>query len=174
MPTVRDVTGHQQLETIGVLHELFTRERIDYWLFGGWAVDFHAGRATRPHADIDIAIWRSDFARVGDVLAQLGWSRVRQPGEDGYTQFRKGSVDIDVAFLARDEEGLVFTPLDDGRGEWPLGTFGDEEEELLGVRARVVGLASLIEDKSEVRSDPSTTAKDQADRAVLDDVKKDD
>jgi hypothetical protein len=27
-----------------------------YWLFGGWAVDFHAGRVTRDHADIDLAV----------------------------------------------------------------------------------------------------------------------
>jgi hypothetical protein len=28
---------------------------IAYWLFGGWAVDFHAGQVTREHGDIDIA-----------------------------------------------------------------------------------------------------------------------
>jgi hypothetical protein len=42
------------------------------------------------------------------------------------------------------------------------------------VRARVVRLVSLIEDKSEVRSDPSTAMKDQADIAVLVDIAKDD
>jgi hypothetical protein len=36
-----------QLETIGWLHALFTEHGVDYWLFGGWAVDFHVGRVTR-------------------------------------------------------------------------------------------------------------------------------
>jgi hypothetical protein len=170
----RHVTGNPQLDTIGLLHDLFKQDGIDYWLFGGWAVDFYAGRITRPHADIDLAIWRTDLNAVGELLAQEGWSRVRQPGEDGYTQYRNGAVDIDVAFLAKDEDGTVFTPLADGRADWPVGAFGHGEEELLGVRARVVGLVSLIEDKSEVRSDPSTATKDQADIAVLVDVVRDD
>ena len=36
-----------------------------------------------------------------------------------------------------------------------------------GVRARIVGLASLIEDNSGPRHDPAVTAKDQADVALL-------
>jgi hypothetical protein len=36
-----------------------------------------------------------------------------------------------------------------------------------GVRARVVGLASLIEDKSGPRHDPAVLAKDRADVALL-------
>ena len=39
--------------------------------------------------------------------------------------------------------------------------------EVNGVQARVVGLASLIEDKSGPRHDPAMTAKDQADVALL-------
>ena len=35
------------------------------------------------------------------------------------------------------------------------------------VHARVVGLASLIEDKSGARHDPAVSAKDQADVALL-------
>lgn len=32
-----------QLEALGRLHELFERHGIDYWVFGGWAVDLYAG-----------------------------------------------------------------------------------------------------------------------------------
>ncbi|HEY3843555.1 MAG TPA: hypothetical protein VGL48_09930 [Acidimicrobiales bacterium] len=161
------MTGNHQLDAIGVLHGLFEREGTDYWLFGGWAVDFHAGRITRPHTDIDVAVWRTDLARIGELLEQQGWSCVRQSDEDGYVQYRRGSIDIDVAFLAQDENGTVYTPLDEGRGDWPVGAFGQAEKELLGVRARVVGLSSLVADKSEVHPDPSAARKDQADIAVL-------
>jgi hypothetical protein len=163
----------QQLVAIGRLHDRFEGHGIDYWLFGGWAVDFHAGRRTRTHADIDVAIWRTDLAAVDRVLRQEDWTRVPQPGEDGYTQYENGSLHLDLAFLARDGDGLVYTPLADGRGDWPAGSFGDEVAALGDVRARVVELPSLIADKSEDRTDPETARKDAADIAVLGRIQKD-
>lgn len=68
---------------------------------------------------------------------------------------------------ACDEAGIVYTPLVEGRGDWPVGSFGDAQAEVDGVRARVVGLASLIEDKSGPRHDPAVLAKDRADVALL-------
>ena len=41
---------------------------IAYWLFGGWAVDFYAGRITRPHVDVDIAVWLDDVPRIAALL----------------------------------------------------------------------------------------------------------
>ncbi|MDQ6633683.1 MAG: hypothetical protein M3Z10_02885, partial [Gemmatimonadota bacterium] len=64
-------------------------------------------------------------------------------------------------------DGRVYTPLRDGRGEWPDESFGDDTVELLGVRARVIRLGALISDKSVAREDPSTTAKDRADLRSL-------
>jgi hypothetical protein len=52
-----------QLATLARVHELLTENAIDYWLFGGWAVDFHARAVTRQHADIDMAIWSMDALR---------------------------------------------------------------------------------------------------------------
>ena len=57
--------------------------------------------------------------------------------------------------------------LTDGQGAWPDGSFGETIAEVNGVQARVVGLASLIEDKSGPRHDPAATTKDQADVALL-------
>jgi hypothetical protein len=156
-----------QLETIGRLHALLSEQGIDYWLFGGWAVDFHAGRVSRDHADVDVAVWRSDLEHVRDLLEADGWIHAPEPGEEGYTGYERGEVRVELAFLARDEAGTVYTPLQDGRGEWPDGSFGEAVAELNGVQARVVGLASLIEDKSGPRDDPTTAAKDGADVALL-------
>jgi hypothetical protein len=156
-----------QLETVGRLHELLARHGIDAWLFGGWAVDFHAGRVTRAHADIDLAVWDADFDRVDVLLRGDGWDRHVQPGEDGYTEYRRGDARLDVAFLARDADGVVYTPLKEGRGEWSVGAFDYGVVELMGVRARVVSVASLLADKSERRDDPSADRKDRADVAVL-------
>ncbi len=157
-----------QLDAIERLHELFGRHEIDYWLFGGWAVDFHARNITRTHEDIDIAVWKADLDRVDMVLRRDGWKRSTRFGEDGYTEYVHGSTRLDLAFLARDVNGVVYTPLAEGRGRWPDGAFGDDVMELEGVTAHIVTLSSLIEDKSEPHGDdPSTTMKDQADVAVL-------
>jgi hypothetical protein len=156
-----------QLRALGSLHDLFEQQEIDYWVFGGWAVDLHAGRLTRPHADIDVAVWMSDLGRIDESLSQAGWHHAPQTGEDGFTQYVHEEARLDLAFLVRDDDGIVYTPTESGRGEWPIGTFGNDVGDLLGVSARVVSLSSLLSDKSEVRSDPSTRAKDQADEAVL-------
>jgi hypothetical protein len=161
-----DPTPSRQLQTIGWLHAHFTEQGIDYWLFGGWAVDFHAGRVTRQHEDVDVAVWQADLPRIWTDLEANGWTHAPQEGEDGYTGFERDGLRLELAFLASDEAG-TYTPLADGRGEWPPGSFAGAEAEVGGVRARVVGLDALIEDKGGPRADPAVLAKDRADHAVL-------
>jgi hypothetical protein len=157
-----------QLEALDGLHRLFERESIDYWLFGGWAVDLHVGSVTRPHEDLDIAIWQADYARVCELLAADRWVHAPEPGEDGSTGFTHGSLRLELAFLARGERGEVYTPLRDGRAAWADGAFEDEVGEIGGVRARVISRRSLRAEKSEAREDAVAAAKDRADVATLD------
>jgi aminoglycoside-2''-adenylyltransferase len=168
MPDVDTGEGAQaQLRTIDWLHSVFEEQRIDYWLFGGWAVDFHAGRITRDHADVDVAVWAVDLDRIGTLLEAAGWARAAAPDDNGYTAFERAGTRLELAFLARDDAGVVHTPLGEGRGDWPAGSFGDDKGHVEGVLARVVGLASLMEDKSGPRLDPVAAAKDHADVTVL-------
>lgn len=39
---------------------------------GGWALDLFLGRATRPHSDVELAVFRDDQARLHDQFA--GWT----------------------------------------------------------------------------------------------------
>lgn len=161
---------HNSSEQLAALAELdlwLASQDVDYWLFGGWAVDFHAGRITRAHGDIDIAVWSDDSKRLARLLRQRAWVHRPGVGEDGYTCYERDGLQLEIAFLARDEEGNIYTPLRDGRGEWPADSFGDEVAQLLGVRVRVVGRESLIADKSIIRSDAVIAAKDRADLASL-------
>jgi hypothetical protein len=163
----RPVTStDDQLAAIGRLDELFGRVRVDYWLFGGWAVDFHAGVVTRDHADIDIAVWHADAAAVDALLTADGWANKPAPEQDGYTTYTRHGLHLDLAFLARDGE-TVYTPLEAGRGEWPAGSFGEYVGEVRGAHARVVSASSLLVDKSQHRDDLATAMKDAADVAVL-------
>lgn len=156
-----------QLSTIGWLDALFTAQGLDYWLFGGWAVDFHAGRVTRDHADVDVAVWAADLDRIRALLEPEGWVHTPEPGENGYIGYERQGVRLELAFLASDEAGTVHTPLAEGRGDWPASSFGEDRVELGGVSAVVVSLTSLIEDKSGTRCDPVAAEKDLADVALL-------
>jgi hypothetical protein len=161
------MSSAEQLAALARVLGLLEQRGIGYWLFGGWAVDFHAGSITRAHDDLDMAVWLNDHDRIAALLAADGWKQAREAGEDGYTGYERGGVRLELAFLARDEDGEVFTPLRNGRGAWPDGAFADDVAELLGVRAHVISLNALRADKSETREDPAVAAKDRADVAIL-------
>lgn len=156
-----------QLAALAEIDRLLERHGIDYWLFGGWSVDFHAGSVTRPHDDLDLGVWLEDHGRIAELLVAAGWQHAPEEGEDGYTGYENGGVRLELAFLARDDDGRVYTPLREGRGAWPEGAFGDEHAELRGVRARVINRRALEEDKSQPHDDPVVAAKDRADLATL-------
>jgi hypothetical protein len=41
---------------------------------GGWAIDLFINRLTRPHKDVDFAIWRRDQLALHAYLTAQGWS----------------------------------------------------------------------------------------------------
>lgn len=48
---------------------------VPFWLDGDWCIDALLGRQTRDHADVDLAIERSEEARALSVLCVLGFGR---------------------------------------------------------------------------------------------------
>ena len=142
---------------------------IEYWLFGGWAVDFHVGRATRDHDDVDLAIWLADMARIEEVLAAGGWADLLGPDIDGGKAFGREGVRLELTYLYRDDDGEISTPLLDGtHGRWTREALGEDVAALDGIRARVVALAPLTRMKARGRGDaPADAAKDRADHDAL-------
>lgn len=49
---------------------------------GGWAIDLHLNRVTRPHKDVDFAMLRKDQLVVQDHLLSKGWAL--QKAVDGH------------------------------------------------------------------------------------------
>lgn len=163
------MSARQQLNALAGLHRCFEAEGVEYWLFGGWAVDFHAGVVTRPHGDLDVAIWLRDLPRVGRILDDEGWTSAPEGGDDGSTAFTRGAVRLEVAFLERDDaDSEPYTPLAGGnRAAWAAGAFGRDVLTLAGVRARVIALPALRKEKTGPRDDPVAADKDRDDRATL-------
>ena len=157
----------EQLAALARLHQLLERHGIEYWLFGGWAVDFYAASVTRAHDDLDVAVWLEDHDRIAALLAEDGWKHAPEAGEDGYTGYERGAVRLELAFLARGENGHVYTPLREGRADWPAEAFEDDVSEVGGVRARTISLRALRADKSQAHDDPLVAAKDRVDLATL-------
>jgi GNAT superfamily N-acetyltransferase len=157
----------RQLHALSRVTELLEGAGIDYWLFGGWAVDFYAGSVTRAHDDIDIAVWLEDVPAVSEVLEADGWRHAPSEDDDGGTGYERGVIRLELTYLMRDDDGRIFTPFRHGRALWSAEAFADDVRELLGVRSRVMGLATLTGGKSAPREDPEEAAKDRADFNVL-------
>jgi Aminoglycoside-2''-adenylyltransferase len=157
----------EQLAALAELDQVLSAHGFEYWLFGGWAVDFHVGRVTRTHGDIDLAIWRDNLEDVVALLRDGGWIHRPDVDEDGYTAYERLGIRLEIANLVRDEHGVVYTPLQDGRADWPADSFRDEIAHLAGVRARVLSCAALLAEKSVIRADEVAAAKDRADVANL-------
>lgn len=156
-----------QLAALASVDALLERAGIAYWLFGGWAVDFYAGSITRPHSDVDIAVWLDALPRISALLEADGWRHAPEPDENGGTGYEREGVRLELTYLVRYEDGRVVTPLHDFEAPWQAGAFASDTRELHGVRARVVSKAALASTKSSPRDDPEDTAKDNADFDVL-------
>jgi dihydrofolate reductase len=163
----RAAADEDQLSALDEVATLFEREHIAYSLFGGWAVDFHAGRVTRRHDDIDLAIWLDDVPRIAPLLIERGWVHAPEPDEDGGTGYERDNVRLELTYLVRREDGRVVIPLRELDAVWSAGAHEKERRSLGGVSADVLGLARLREGKSHVRDDPDDAAKDRADTGVL-------
>jgi hypothetical protein len=128
------------------LHREFIDQAIPHWLFGGWAVDFHVGRLTRHHDDIDIAVLAADSSRVHTLLSQWGWDVIDEA--DGYRTYQRRDVHVDVAWVENDDP------------EWPPHAFEHDTLELRGHHMNVISRRALLADKSEALVDPAKDASD--------------
>jgi hypothetical protein len=152
-----------QLAALADVSARLQQASIDYWLFGGWAVDFYVGSVTRAHDDVDLAVWVTDAARIASLLLETGWRHAPLAGEDGGTGFERAGVRLELTYLVLDD-GRTCIPLQSGAVEWPgADGLADDVGELRGVRSRLIGLAALLQGKSAPRDDPEDAVKDRAD-----------
>jgi dihydrofolate reductase len=165
--TYRRLDAATQLAALADVDRTFEENGLEYWLFGGWAVDFYAGRVTRPHDDLDVAVPLDDLPRIAHALETAGWRHAPGPEEIGGTGYERGGVRLELTYLVHREDGRVVTPLGDAEAPWPDAAFGTDARELGGVRARLVALDALTAGKSSPRVDPADASKDDADFRVL-------
>ena len=91
-----------------VLDALRTAGFDRFWVGGGWGVDALAGRQTRPHRDLDLAVdvTRSTLDQVIDALAGRGYAVETDWRPVRVELSAPASRWVDVHPLAFDEHGV--------------------------------------------------------------------
>ena len=157
----------QQLAALADVGSLLDARRLDYWLFGGWAVDFHVGTVTRRHSDVDLAVWADDVETIHSAITSSGWEHVPADDEDGGTGYELRGVRLELTYLVNNEDGEVFIVLRDRNVPWSKSSLGDDVLELDGTRARVLPLELVMRGKSRPRDDPEEAEIDRKDFEIL-------
>jgi hypothetical protein len=159
--------AEQQLAAIASLSGALDERGLEYWLFGGWAVDFWVGSITRDHDDIDVAAPRSDQDAIKAALLGVGWRHTPAVDEVVGTRYQLGGVEAEFTFVVPDADGRVFIPFDQPL-MWSAEPFGSDRRELLGVSCRTIPLRLLTEGKRKfVDKGRAEAAKDRADYEAL-------
>lgn len=155
-----------QLRLLREMRDAFHAAGVQWWLFGGWAMDAHAGGVTRDHADIETFIWLEDADAARAALTGAGfsaWPSVHPPEGEPFT---KDGQEAGITFLIRNEAGEIVTP---GRwADWPwyAGAFDEPTAKLGDLDLPVMSLEGLLDLKSNFARHPygaPLRAKDIAD-----------
>jgi hypothetical protein len=163
----RAPTAKEQLAAIASLSGVLDQQAVDYWLFGGWAVDFWVGAVTREHDDIDVAAWRRDYDPIKTALEAAGWRHRPEADEVVGTRYQLGPALVEFTFVVADDDGGIVIPMPPQPLVWSAAPFGDDRRELLGVTSRVIPLRLLKTGKSVPRESAVEAAKDRADFQAL-------
>jgi hypothetical protein len=122
------------------VRELFRPFRRPWWIAGGWALDLHLGRETRPHEDIDIAILRGDEvtlarslpdwefciadATLPDLTPWPGVRALRQPYHQFWVRREPGAAWTFEVLLEVHDSDRAWRYRRDARVTLPLDQFG--------------------------------------------------
>ncbi|GAA2386710.1 hypothetical protein Cme02nite_67850 [Catellatospora methionotrophica] len=138
----------RQLAAIAEISGAAARDGIALWLRGGWAMDFHLRRITRPHADVDWFCWAADADRLTSMLAELGFTSYGEHDRRLQRDFLRGDVDLGVGLLGRDAAGHATVPAGPHAGaRWPDGMLDGPPGRLGGVTCPVISPQAQIEIK---------------------------
>jgi hypothetical protein len=134
-----------ELSQIHEVTRLFSRDKIEHWLFGGWGVDFRIGEVTRPHMDIEVLIWARDAGRCVALLETAGYAESGRVEECVY--LRKDDQLLELYLMERNERGeaIVLGPWRDW--PWPPGALDAPPGRIGDVECPTVSLAALLESK---------------------------
>lgn len=93
-------------EEVIELYKLFEENGIQVWIDGGWGIDALLGKQTRPHKDLDIAIYHKDKPKLLKLFKERGYKDIaRDDTSDWNFVLGDGEYEIDVHTFIFDDEG---------------------------------------------------------------------
>jgi hypothetical protein len=162
----------EQLMAIASLSDALDKRGLEFWLFGGWAVDFCVGAITREHDDVDVVAWRDDYDEIKAALEDAGWRHAPVADEVVGTRYRQHSTEVEFTFVMTDDKGRIVVPVPQGPIVWSTEPFGEERRQLRGVSTHTIPLGLLREGKSVPREGAAEQAKDRADLEALNTIER--
>lgn len=94
-------------EDVLSLYNWLAENGITIWIDGGWCVDALLGEQTRRHSDLDIAVHRTNNARLRKLLESKGYKEVKRSDTSKWMYAMKNASgkEVDVHEFEYDENG---------------------------------------------------------------------
>jgi hypothetical protein len=73
---VLDDQTESQLKVLSEISAISSSLGCNFWLRGGWAIDFLLGWITRSHEDIDLITWILHREQLEKALTEVGYERM--------------------------------------------------------------------------------------------------
>lgn len=161
-----------QLKLVAEVTSLLTTAGISHWLFGGWAIDFLVGEVTRPHTDIEFAVWRSDFPAVRSLLERQGYIEQEVASPEEAANLHKNGELVRLIFIERNERRELITPGRWSDWPWPDGSFGGARGRLGDIELPVVSIEGQLDTKENYHRHPAGEPLREKDRADLEHLRR--
>lgn len=137
-----------KLDSLAELFAMLEQAGLQFWLAGGWAVDFHAGRITRPHSDVDLVVDHADREELHALLLHAGFKVVEDSEPDAEMIYQRDNFKVDLSFIVELDDGTVVSPGWE-HWPWPPGSFSSGVRQLSGVSCHVVSASTLLTSKRD-------------------------
>ncbi|MFB7158852.1 nucleotidyltransferase domain-containing protein [Lysinibacillus sp. NPDC056232] len=143
-----DAHTESQLKVLSDISEISKILDIEFWLRGGWAIDFLLGKITRPHDDIDVETWVQNRERFEIALAEAGYEQipVRKQFCNRQSDFHKNNVEVTIGFITHSDNGSLIM---NGLPEWiwRADSLLPQSFMLRGISANVLNPKQLLKEK---------------------------
>lgn len=95
-----------EVQDVVDLYNLLRENDIEAWIDGGWGIDALLGKQTRPHKDLDIAIYHKDKPELRKILEERGYKDIeRGDTSDWNFVLSDGKREVDVHTFVFDHKG---------------------------------------------------------------------
>ena len=134
-------------------------------------MDFHAGRVTRPHMDVDLVVNHADKNELHALLVDSGFKIVDDSEPDAEMIYQRGNFKVDLSFIVELDDGTVVSPGWE-YWPWPPGSFSSGIRRLSGVSCHVVSASTLLTSKRdyETQVGDEPRPRDLADIQILENL----